>query len=343
MSDQDSATMTGRLKVSVLLPVYNAGEYLEPCLDSVFGQTYDNIELISIDDGSTDGSADLLDRYAAMHGDRMVVVHQRNSGVSVTRNRAMGLASGEYLMFLDNDDYLDPDCVQTFVDALEGEEIDVVFGGYRRPDDSGRIRLEVVLRPEDEWAPYYVVAAWAKLIRTEFARESRLAFLETNIGEDAFFSLPAVTSAQSTRVISYCGYNWRFNEGSVSNTSQRSSEGLQFQYTMDSLLEGMRERDIGWNDELRHYFVRYVTWYVLYTCKGDGWQRASRTIEHYRGWLDDCVPAWDEDVLARPRRPRGDSLPNRCATWLFVRHPAAFRLAVRALCLSSPSDGGRRA
>ena len=84
MSDQDSVTMTGHLKVSVLLPVYNAGEYLEPCLDSVFGQTYDNIELISIDDGSTDGSADLLDRYAAMHGDRMVVVHQRNSGVSVT-------------------------------------------------------------------------------------------------------------------------------------------------------------------------------------------------------------------------------------------------------------------
>ena len=343
MSSQDNETVADCPKVSVLLPVYNAGMYLEPCLDSVFFQTYENIELVAIDDGSTDGSADVLDRYAATYGDRMVVVHQQNSGVSATRNRAMGLASGEYLMFLDNDDFLDADCVQTFVEALEGEELDIVLGGYRRPDDSGRIRLEVVLRPEDEWAPYYVVAAWAKLIRASFARESHLEFLKTNIGEDAFFSLPAVSSAKAMRVISYCGYNWRYNEASVSNTSQRSSEGLQFRYTMDSLLEGMRERGIGWSDELRHYFVRYVTWYVLFTCKGDGWQRASHTIDHYRSWLDGCVPAWREDVLARPGRPRGDSLPNRCATWLFVRHPAAFRLAVRALCLTSPSGGGRRA
>lgn len=327
-SDARTSTAEASPKVSVVLPVYNAEEYLSRCLDSVLSQTYENVEVVAVDDGSSDGSPALLDAYVARHPGRVVVEHRPNGGAAAARNRGIELCSGDYLTFIDNDDWLDPDFIQLMVEAALSSSAEVVCCGYRRPNAEGRVLLEARPRPSDEWGRYVVEAAWAKLYRTDHVRRHGLTFLNTNIDEDLYFSLPAIELAERVEVIPIAGYNWFFNTRSVSNTSQRSSEGLLFEETLDAILAMMRERDIPMTEILRHYFVRLVAWFLLYTCRGDGRVVSERNLGHYVSWLDRNIGDWRREPFARPGHPTGDALANRLAVWLFARHPRLFSLAL---------------
>jgi glycosyltransferase involved in cell wall biosynthesis len=111
-------------KVSVIIPVFNNAAYLKRCMDSVFSQTYRNLELILIDDGSTDGSAELCDRYALLD-QRVRVVHQANGGVAAARNTGLDNATGEYISFLDSDDWVSPDIYAYLLNLIELYQADV--------------------------------------------------------------------------------------------------------------------------------------------------------------------------------------------------------------------------
>lgn len=104
-------------KISVIIPVYNVEKYLRKCLDSVIGQTYQNLEIILIDDGSKDRSGAICDEYAEKD-DRIICVHQQNAGVSKARNRGIELASGDYYHFLDSDDYIETDTYEYLLNKL---------------------------------------------------------------------------------------------------------------------------------------------------------------------------------------------------------------------------------
>lgn len=106
--------LAGEPAISVIVPIYNVEPYLGECLDSLCGQTLRNIEIIGVDDGSTDGSGALLDEYAAKDK-RIIAVHQKNAGVSAARNAGMRLARGEYLAFVDGDDWMDADFCRNYI------------------------------------------------------------------------------------------------------------------------------------------------------------------------------------------------------------------------------------
>ena len=313
--------------VSVLIPVYNAERYLARCLDSVLHQTYKNVQVVVVDDGSRDGSAAMLDAYAELYP-QVLVEHQENAGAAAARNRAIELAEGAYLCFLDNDDWLDADLLQAFVDAACTTGAEVVCGGYRRPTQDGKVLFEAVPHEGEEWAPYLVEAAWAKLYRSDYVRSQGFRFLPTNIDEDLFFTLPSILLAKQVAIVPTAGYNWFYNTESVSNTSQRSSEGLRFEMTMNDILGELDRRGIVPPTIVCHYFVRLVTWFLLYTCAGDGRSLARRNLRHYAAWLDSRFPGWRSEPYASPRHPTGDAPANRLAVWLFARHRRLFALAL---------------
>ena len=118
-----------RIKVSVLVPIYNASEYLGKCLDSIVNQTYENIEIILIDDGSTDSSLEICQRYAS-NDDRIRVIHQENAGISAVRNRCLSEAVGDYVFFIDSDDWIDPDTISVLADIAINEDADIVASHY---------------------------------------------------------------------------------------------------------------------------------------------------------------------------------------------------------------------
>lgn len=122
--------MINKKKLSIIIPVFNVEEYLPKCIESVVNQTYDNLEILLINDGSTDNSGVICDNFA--HKDeRVKVVHKENGGLSAARNLGLSLATGHYIAFLDSDDYIDSEMYETLVDALENADADIAACGFK--------------------------------------------------------------------------------------------------------------------------------------------------------------------------------------------------------------------
>jgi len=130
--------------VSIILPVYNAQNHLARCIGSILNQTYKNIELIILNDGSKDHSLPVCEEFRAKDS-RIVLVDKENSGVSDTRNLGLKLAGGEYVQFVDSDDYIDPDFTQHLVEAAEAHHADLVIAPYKMVIPAG------ATKPEKSW------------------------------------------------------------------------------------------------------------------------------------------------------------------------------------------------
>lgn len=114
------------MKISIIVPVYNVENYLEKCIDSILSQSYKNIELILINDGSLDKSGEICDRYKS---DNVKIIHKKNTGLSETRNLGIKASTGEYLMFVDSDDWIVEDCISEIVNLIkENSNIDIIVG-----------------------------------------------------------------------------------------------------------------------------------------------------------------------------------------------------------------------
>lgn len=131
-------------KISIVIPVYNTVDYLEKCLSSVCNQTYKNLEIICVDDGSFDGSEKIVDVFAE-RDKRVIVIHKRNGGESSARNAGLNLCTGDYIGFIDCDDWIEPEMYEDLVSALEKNTVDMVATGYYIDTDSGSKRAKNLL------------------------------------------------------------------------------------------------------------------------------------------------------------------------------------------------------
>ena len=128
--------------LSIIVPVYNVEKYLNRCIESIVNQTYKTIEIILIDDGSSDNSSYLCDEWAKKDS-RIKVVHKQNGGVSSARNQGIKVATGEYVQFVDSDDYLDVDFCKNIMSEYS-DDIDLVVSGFTIIDDSGNKKITKV-------------------------------------------------------------------------------------------------------------------------------------------------------------------------------------------------------
>ena len=161
--------------VSIIVPVYNAQRYLHRCVASILEQSLQDIQLILVDDGSADGSGTLCDEFAAKDS-RVMVLHQKNAGVSAARNAGLAVAKGEFVGFVDADDAITPDAYEQAVDAIGAHDmamwdaVTVWPDGRREPDTISLLETDCVLEKKD-WSPellrYMAGAAWRCLYRRE--------------------------------------------------------------------------------------------------------------------------------------------------------------------------------
>ena len=119
------------MKLSIIVPVYQAGKYLEKCIKSILDQTFTDFELILVDDGSNDGSEKICDDYAKKDA-RIKVIHQKNQGVSSARNAGMNCAEGDYIAFVDADDWIETDMFEQCMDAMEQHKVDIIYHGMTK-------------------------------------------------------------------------------------------------------------------------------------------------------------------------------------------------------------------
>lgn len=184
-------------KISLIIPVYNAEEYLPRCIDSILNQSYKNLEIILVDDGSKDGSGKMCDDFA-LKDPRIVVVHQLNGGASSARNHGLDIASGELIAFVDSDDFIHPDMYRVLHQALVQDNADIAQCSFINVEDSEMIlpetiqqseiidKLEAARRISYEYPLFYIVV-WNKIYRRSIFRDIR--FPLSKMYEDEFLSL----------------------------------------------------------------------------------------------------------------------------------------------------------
>lgn len=176
--------------ISVIIPVYNTEKYIGRCLDSVIGNTYKNLEIICVNDGSNDGSLSVLKEYEEKDK-RIKIISQKNSGVSAARNAGLDAANGSYIAFIDSDDWVGPSCFSLMLEAALKENADIVKCGYKTVSDYERgmiIKKSNVpfrLMPEEESENLRYV--WGLLYKSDIIKKYRF-FTKLVLMEDTFFN-----------------------------------------------------------------------------------------------------------------------------------------------------------
>lgn len=214
--------MSEKSLISVIVPVYNVEQYLRPCLDSLLGQTYRELEILLIDDGSPDGSGAICDEYAEKDG-RIRVFHTENRGVSAARNLGLKEAKGDYIGFVDSDDWIEPEMYELLTRNLEETGSDVsICGIYYENLKLGKkaFSAETVFRDgeilEALMAKKITVHIWNKLYRRKVL--DHVSFPEGIVFEDEYFIFDAMDSAETVSLITPQLYHYRKREQSISTT-----------------------------------------------------------------------------------------------------------------------------
>ena len=220
-------------RISVVVPIYNVEEYLETCLDSIAGQTFGDLDVVMVDDGSTDGSRAIAERYAA-RDHRFRLLTQANGGLSKARNTGIEATSCEFLAFVDSDDVLPPDAYERLLGALDQTGSDFATGNIHRLRRAGpkqspfaaKIFTRTRLKTHITRFPALVSdrTAWNKLWRRSFWDEHRFRFPEGRVHEDIPVVLPAHYQARSVDVLSEPVYYYRIRESGELSITQRRLE-----------------------------------------------------------------------------------------------------------------------
>ncbi len=210
---------------SIIIPVYNVDKYIRACLDSVFSQSFKDWEAICINDGSTDGSAAVLKEFAAKD-DRIIVINQLNAGTAAARNTGLRAAQGDYIFFLDSDDWLEPYSLQTLAGRLNGEDI-LCFNGKRYFESSMEYHPADVLQEKEyrRGIEYYnenallprdfaFVCVVLRIYNRVFLMKNKLYFDNDISYEDNLWVPKVLYYAQTVKIISDVLYLYRIREGS---------------------------------------------------------------------------------------------------------------------------------
>ena len=212
-------------KISVIVPVYMVEKYLEKCIRSVLGQTYADFELILVDDGSTDGSSRICESFSEEDG-RIKLIRQENGGLSFARNAGLAQASGEYVFFLDSDDYLEPDALEHLMNAMETNGCDVVVGNYfysyEDHEDVMKCSYDDNTLLDNKSAMEALVTgkiqnfAWGKLIRADIVKKH--PFPIGKLFEDHYWAHFVIADSTSVLILPAPVVHYRQRSSSISYT-----------------------------------------------------------------------------------------------------------------------------
>lgn len=239
------------MKFSIIIPVYNVEYYLEECLNSIINQTYKNIEIIIVNDGSTDHSWDIIKEYARKDS-RIIVINQKNQGLSIARNVGIQKSTGDYLLFVDSDDYISLEVCQTAVDFMKryGKMDMLQFARYRF-NINKRIKEEICL---DDTLVYegidllersvkkgrFFASSCNKIYRRDFLKQYGMKFIKGIYHEDLYFVFQCMLYCKTIALLPDTYYFYRITVGSITNTIKE------------------RDKDVLKTVEMLEFFLKHV-------------------------------------------------------------------------------------
>ncbi len=297
------------IQVSIVMPVYNVAQYLRECLDSLFVQTLKDIEIIAVNDGSTDNSLEILEEYQSKNPNIMKIYSTENRGVSHARNYGITKATGEYVLFVDSDDFIVADmCEKLYSKAIKDGNDLVVCGRYNFYDNqqTGQRRQEII-RPkminknfnlqDDKYELAHILPfPWDKLFKRDLIQGIEFP-LDIRF-EDIVFSYKTVVKAKSIGVVNEPLYNYRKTaQGGFLNSF--SEQTLDIIKAFEILIDYMKDNDYFdyFHDELeflcsRHFLYRYISLFKNETSGKGKLDIKLRIINETQDFLKRTFPKW---------------------------------------------------
>ena len=222
------------MEISVVIPIYNVEEYAAQCLDSVLNQTMTDYEILCVDDGSTDGSMQIIEQYVKRNSKIRILKHTCNRGLSAARNTGIENAQGKYIYFLDSDDMIIPETLEELLECAEKTNADIIYFNMKKiyGDEIGEARNKQHLNYENPGEIYtgkemfcifteeknIKFAAWRQFYRKDFLSENHIYFREGILHEDDLFSFICAMNAKRVINIEKEYYLYRQRDGSIMST-----------------------------------------------------------------------------------------------------------------------------
>ncbi|MCH5165997.1 MAG: glycosyltransferase [Clostridiales bacterium] len=314
------------MMVSVIIPVYNVSEYLEQCLNSVIGQSYTDLEIILVDDGSTDDSGEICEKYAKSD-ERVRVFHKENGGLSSARNCGLKQANGECVVFIDSDDYVDADYVKTLIDCVVKYDADICECEYvkfcegRVSEPVNHVKKSVTVRDDikklltDSGKGKPLVVVWNKIYKRDLLGST--LFEEGRLHEDEFFTYKTLYGCKRYVRVNKPLYFYRQRSGSIMNGSKSMKSFADMRDAFRSNVDYFTE--IG-DKRVADYF----------RC------RAALTLSGYAANKDFLPAELRDEVAAEARKYRKEAKMRHCP--LKYRAKTAYNLLKYKLKRMKNSD-----
>ena len=309
-------------EISVIIPVYNTEKYLRQCLDSVMKQSFQDFELLIVDDGSTDSSGKIIKEYTQKYPGRIHPIFQRNQGQSAARNAALKAAKGRYVMFVDSDDYIGENYIKTLYDTAVYEQSDMVICDYSKVASDGSFlkRYQANFSENGIRIPSYI--SCNRIIRRELLERYNLRYADGVICEDIPFMLKVEAVAQNIRIIPLAEYYYRTNPQSTTQTLKKRNFKMR-QMPFDALRECVRfcrEKNPTYSDELMEFYLCRI-WTTLIFDVGRGCNKSARQgmCREVADFMKEYFPKYYKNPYIKPNAFQNLPTVQKWGTWVFVQ------------------------
>lgn len=261
------------IKVSIIIPVYNVSAYIERCVRSVMRQTYSHIECILVDDATQDDSIGQCKQMIAVYQGPiqfLILSHQQNRGLSAARNTATDAATGDYVFYLDSDDEITPDCIETLVRPVEKDAtVEMVIGNYVRDVHGHQIsrkQAEKDIETNEAIRDYYFcqrgfyVNAWNKLVKKDFLERHQIRFREGLLFEDNLWTFFLLKHLCHCYILSNVTYLHHWQSRSITASTNREKKSHHWQLVYEEIAKNFTAGESG--KEARFY-IKYLCFQLI--------------------------------------------------------------------------------
>ena len=323
--------MDASRQISVVIPIYNAKEHILGCLRSLEGQTHQNMEVLLINDGSTDGTERAIKEYMAQSKLTIRYFSDSNHGQAYARNfgirqangeyLALAQAAGEYVGFVDSDDYLDADYLEKLYETAKKYGSDVVNSGYRVIKEDGTVLSSVDVSPFSNVSDFGragIFVVWSKLFRREFLLEQSIRFPEGKLYEDVPFSISAKFLGRNVKAISYIGYNYVQNPNSTMSSSAVKKSRFPFE-ELDAAISNALAQEGVCKEALEFEVLHFFTGFLFLYCRKAAIEDVAAFCAYAAKELSAYFPRYGKNPYVGLFRSKELPLYYRAAIWLFVK------------------------
>lgn len=257
--------------ISIIIPIYNASQYLNKCIQSIVNQSYKDFECILIDDGSSDGSEIICDQWT-QHDNRIRVIHQPNQGVSKARNKGIAEAQGEYIAFIDSDDWIDSNYLNTLLRPIEESNVDLVVCGLQQHYSNETFKNYsyktgiIHIERQDTKAftdinkKFLLFGPVIKLYKRTIIQTHNIHFPpEYTYGEDLLFNYNYLEYVKAIYIIDQCLYHYRIIGNGTLSSIKRINQ-FEIDYAQWNILKDFFYRKNLWNDYSTSYLYHRLWW-----------------------------------------------------------------------------------